>query len=195
MQKADSLQKNFDQEEDILVDGGETVDETFKLPQRNWSRLIDSFNEGKKPGTRFPLTPLQCKIIVEYAKQGKRVQDIFQALGYSYQKLNWFKKTAQELEDSLGSLATKQELTEADYDNFNAWLRNPVRILMGDVARADAIYNLIAMERFEQYTEASPEYHLIKMKVRFKDMFADKQDSQGPVTVQVNIGGSFLENL
>lgn len=195
MREASSLVKAFDlnEEEDLVVDeSGKSID-AFKLPNRNWNLLIDSYNSSHK--RKFPFSPLQCKVIIEFVKKGVPPKYIFQTLGVNAQRYGHMVNTATDLDEKLEILATKAELSEDEYALLNDYLRHPLRVLMNDISRAEGVANLGDWETFNEMSVKQPEVLMAKMRAKFKDVFTEKDMGAGSVNVQINLGGDWIQEL
>ena len=186
MLKTEALVKQFDETESLVLAEAENVGSAFSLPVRNWNGIVESYNAGNNRA--FYLSALQCKVIVEWVKKGIPPKYIFEALGITPQKQSHLVTQAINLDEKFEALASKDRLSTEEYDELNILLRHPLRILMEDVRRAEAISSLQDFEKFNEFAVNNPDVHLTKMKVRFKDMFSDKPSDTGPVNVQINVG-------
>jgi hypothetical protein len=188
-----ALINEFDRSEELVQDYEPSVADAFLLPERNWERIIDSYNAANK--RKFPFTPLQCKLILEYVKKGQPVKNIFKSIGVSIQKYTHLQTKFGELEDELEQLRSKPSLNEEETDRFHSIMRHPLRILLSDVERADGIADLIIWERFNDFADRANDLMAMRMKARFKDTFAEKTSDAGGFNVSINIGGNWIEDL
>lgn len=167
--------------------------DSFKLPSRNWEVLIDDFNKSSK--SKFPLTSLQCKVIVEYVKRNIPVEFLFKTLGINKQRYNTLVGKAREMEEALETLAIKPSLSDDEYDQFQMLMRNPLRILISDIERAEGLADLADWERFNDESMKNVDLMMAKMKSKFRERFSERQESQGSINVQINVGGDWVEDL
>jgi hypothetical protein len=199
MREQTSLIKNFDlnEDEDLVANVENSVELNaglaFKLPTRNWNHLIDNYNATNK--RKFQFTPLQCKFIIEYEKKGVPPKYMFKTLGVSAQRYGNFILKASELNDRLEILSSKESLTDSEYTELHSVMRNPLRLLMSDIVRAEGVADLFDWEQFNRMAASYPEVQLTKMKAKFKDMFADKNSDSGGISVNINLGGDFIKDM
>lgn len=188
-----ALVNNFNNEEDTVDPGELAVLETFRVPERNWSEIIGSYNAANK--SKFPLLPLHCKIIVEYVKKGLPAREIFKSIGYSYLRHGKIMQKYREMDDRFDALRSKHSLTDDEYEELQGLLRHPLRVLIGDIERAEGIANLKDWERFNEHAEKVPEIQLSKMRAKFKDVFSEKNQEANNFNVQINLGGDFIKDI
>lgn len=160
--------------------------DSFKMPDRNWTNIIDDFNKSNK--RKFPFSALECKVIIEHVKRGLPPQFVFQGIGISNQRHGNLVNKAQELETKFEDLAVKDSLSDDEYDEFNTLIRHPLRILMQDIDRAKGIADLFDWEVFNEMARTQPDVLQTKMKAKFKDIFSDKDNANANVNVQINVG-------
>jgi hypothetical protein len=194
MRETTALIKSFDTDDTELINEFETkAEDKFILPSRNWNRLIDDYNIANKK--KFKLDALDCRTILEYAKQGIPPKHVFEACGVSNAEYAKMYMQAQEAEDKLQELNAKEFLTDDEFDLFQVLLRLPVRVLMVDVSRAEGISKLMDWEQFNKNAKDHAEVQFAKMKARFKDYFADKNTEAPNYNVTIALGGDFISNL
>lgn len=203
MREQTSLIKQFDEQRELVVEPlprkkreGEAeslVVQSFKVPERNWAAIIDDFNASTK--RKFPFSPLQCKVIIEYVKRGIPPKYIFKTLGYSPQAYGNLTGKASELESKLGELSSKDELDESEYEVFNKILRNPYRLLISDINRAEGLADLFDWEQFNEMARLQPDVLMAKMRSKFKEVFSDKDQNTQGVNIQINLGGDWISEL
>lgn len=193
MRETTALIKEFDNQEELLVDGMESAIDAFRVPERNWNRLVDAFNETNKK--KFPFSALQCKLIVEYSKKGLYPKSIFEALGVSAQKYTHFLTKYNEMEDKLSELSTKQSLTEEETEQFHFLLRHPLRILIADIDRAKAIHDLGDWERLNEMAQKDRDVMMMIMKARHKEVFGEKQTDSTGHSIVINLGSDVISDL
>lgn len=171
-----------------------TVLASFNLPTRNWTALIDDFNSSHKK--KFPLDALQCKVIVEYVKKGIPPEYIFQTIGISKQRYNNLVNSSIDMENVLEDLAVKPTLNEEEFEKFQGLMRNPLRVLMADISRAEGLSSLADWEFFNKESTKNVDVMMAKMKAKFKDKFSEKDTAAGGTSVVINIGSDgWHENL
>ncbi len=190
MRETQALQRNFDNDIDTINQYGDGVKEVFNLPVRNWELLIDCFDEANK--RKFKLTPVQCKIAVEYAKKGQLPNVVFEGFGFSAHQYGALVTRYNQAESRLMELQTKEVLDEIEYEEFQSLMRNPYRILMSDIARARAVANLADWELFNEKALKTDELLIMKLKANNKEFFTEKEGN-APATITINIGGITLE--
>lgn len=194
MREHTALVKSFDSDgEELVLDYGKNALDTFIIPERNWNGLIEDYNSINKK--KFKFTPLQCKIIIQHVKQSIPPKRIFRAMGVSFARYEMMAQEAQEYEEKFQELLDREVLTEDETDLFHILLRNPLRILMEDVGRAEGISEIMDWEEFNKNVEKYPEVQLVKMKARFKDFFNEKESQGNTAAVQIILGGDFISNL
>lgn len=196
MREQTSLQKEFDlnEEVDLVLENEERVVDAFQLPVRNWNLLIDSYNSAHK--RKFPFSSLQCKVIVEFVKKGIPPMYIFQTLGVSPQRFGNYKTKWIDLDERLEILASKEALTDDEYDELNEAMRNPMRILMSDIHRAEGVASLNEWEKFNMYALEKGQTDLLmaKMRAKFKE-FQEKDGGANNLNVNINVGGDWVSEL
>lgn len=194
MRETNTLAKAYDSDDNELINDLDTsVEEKFILPNRNWNNIIDDFNAANKK--KFPLTALECRTIIEYVKKSVPPKHIFKAMGISNAKYAVLSSQAQEAEDKLQELNSKESLNEEEFEFFQSLLRHPMRVLMVDVARAEGISELMDWEKFNENVDKYPEAQFAKMKARFKDYFSEKNSEAPNYNVTIALGGDFISNL
>lgn len=193
MREQGALMREFNEPEELVLEEGESIVDVFRLPARNWNLLIDSFNAATR--RKFPLSALQCRIVVEYAKKGIPPQFIFKTLGISPARYSSMRSRYLEIEERLEALAGKESLSEEEFDEFQQILRHPLRVLMSDIERAEGAADLADWETFNEMASKVPEIQVTKMKAKFKEMFSDRQGDAGNVNVQINLGGDFIKDI
>lgn len=185
--------QEYNQDDSLVAIDGEKALDVFKIPERNWELIIDSYNQSSK--TRFFLSALQCKTLVEYVKKDFEPQYIFQNYGYSYQKYTSLVTKAADLEDKLVELSTKSNLTEDDYEEFQTIMRHPLRILMSDIDRARGVANLSNWERFNEMAYHDGGIMVQKMRGKFREFFEGKESNGGGNQVVINLGPGIIDGL
>jgi hypothetical protein len=171
-----------------------TVYQSFKLPERNWTALIEDYNKVNK--RKFALDAVQCKALVEYAKKGMPVEFVFQTMGILKHRYANLVNSAMDMEGALEELAVKPKLSEEEFAKFQGLMRNPLRILMADINRAEGLASLADFEYFNKESMKNTDVMMAKMKAKYKDKFSEKDTSQGTASVVINIGSDgWLENL
>lgn len=193
MREQGALMREFNEPEELVLEEGESIVDVFRLPARNWNLLIDSFNAATR--RKFPLSALQCRIVVEYAKKGIPPQFIFKTLGISAARYSSMRSRYLEIEERLEALAGKESLSEEEFDEFQQIMRHPLRVLMSDIERAEGAADLADWETFNEMASKVPEIQVTKMKAKFKEMFSDRQGDAGNVNVQINLGGDFIKDI
>jgi hypothetical protein len=191
MREQTTALKEFDAPEEPVFDA--QVIRAFELPQRNWQGIINSYNAANK--RKFPFTPEKCKLIVEYVKQGHLPRLIFESLGISNTKFNNLVIKASELDEQLEILSVKEDLSEDEYNQFQELIRNPLRLLISDIARAEGVSKLHDWEMFNSKLYTQPDLLMAKMRARYKEFFNDKEAGTGNVQVQINLGGDFVSKM
>lgn len=190
MLQTQALQRNFDGDSTILNPDGVNVAEVFNLPIRNWSLLIDCYNEANK--RKFPLTALECKIIIENVKKGHRPNIIFQTLGFSSYRYAAIVTKYNQAESRLMELQTKEKLSDDEYEEFQVIMRSPFRLLMSDIDRAEGASSLADWEVFNERSQKDDNLIILKMKAKNRDFFTEKENN-APASIVINIGGITLE--
>lgn len=171
-----------------------TVFSSFKLPTRNWTALIEDYNSANK--RKFPLDALQCHVIVEYVKKGIPAEYIFQTIGISKQRYTNLISSSIDMENALEDLAVKPTLTDEEFEKFQGLMRNPLRVLMADINRAEGLASLADWEYFNKESTKNVDVMMAKMKAKFKDKFAEKDTAAGGTNVIINVGSDgWLDNL
>ncbi len=170
-----------------------TLAETFRIPVRNWNSIVESYNSLNKK--KFPFTSLQCKLLVEYVKKGIPPYYIFKTLGVTKQRYGTMMNNFVEMESRYEQLATKDELSEDEFVEFRKIANHPLRILLSDLERAEGAADLADWEKFNEHAATLSDFHLIKMKTKFKDIFSDKQQDAAGFNVQINLGGNWIEDV
>lgn len=171
-----------------------TVFNSFKLPTRNWTSLIDDYNNKNK--RKFPLNAVQCHVIVEYVKKGIPPEYLFQTIGISKQRYNNLINSSLEMEGTLEELAIKPTLKDEEFEKFQGLMRNPLRILIADINRAEGLASLADWEYFNKESTKNVDVMMAKMKAKFKDKFNDKESVQGSTNVIINVGSDgWLDKL
>lgn len=193
MRETNALAHSFDDTDHTLDMYGNGVLEVFSVPTRNWELLIGEYNSSHK--RRFQLTPLECKILVEYTKKGIPLIEICTAIGISKQRLASMSSSASAMEDEYMELSSKSKLSDEDYDKFNALMRNPMRILISDLQRAEGISNIRDFEHFNELSFKDPTILAMKMKAKFKDHFSEKQEQAQGYNVTINIAEGMIDDL
>lgn len=203
MREQTSLTKQFDEQQEIVAEPLERtrregerdplVLKSFKLPVRNWELLIDDYNSANK--RKFPFTALQCKVLIEYVKRGIPPKYLFKTIGISSQAFGNLTSKANELETKLNELGSKDSLSEEEFDTFNQLLRNPYRILLSDISRAEGLADLFDWESFNEMARVQPDVLMAKMRSKFKDVFSDKDQAAQGVNIQINLGGDWISEL
>lgn len=176
-----------------LVEMSDSVAEAFRLPERNWNLIIRDYNS--KTDKKFPYSPLECKVILEHVKRGQIPKIIFQGLGTSIQKYTFLVQRAEYLEEEIERLRAKESLTEDEVTALHNAQRNPIRILMGDVKRAEALCSLSEWEKFNEFAANQPDMKAMQMKAKYKEIFGESQRESGGYNVQIQIGGDWLDSL
>lgn len=179
--------------EESVVEYGKKAEDVFVLPNRNWNRLIEEYNRNNK--RKFPLTPLECRRVIEYAKKGIPVKYPLEAMGHSNTRYNNWVSQSQEAEEKLEELSNKEFLLEEELNLFHKLLRHPMRILISDINRADGISKVMDWERFNKNTEDIPDAQFAKMKARYKDYFSEREVQNNGYNVQIILGGDLISNL
>lgn len=194
MREPTSLVKSFDSSDSELIETtGQSAEEVFLLPDRNWNGLIDGYNASNKK--KFPLTALQCRTIVEYAKKSIPPIHIFEAIGVSKAKYNFLCTEAQEYDDKLQEMAAKEIVDEEEFEFFHKLLRHPLRVLMADIARAEGISKIMDWEKFNKNVDGYPDAQFAKMKARFKDYFSDKDTPAQGFNVSIILAGDYIKDI
>jgi hypothetical protein len=203
MREQTALLREFDNKEETITEPKERIrreDEfdpivldSFKLPERNWDALISDYNAVNKK--KFPFSPLECKVIIEYVKRGIPAEFLFKSRGINKQRYINLVTSASDMEFALEQLAVKPKLEDNEFDQFQTLMRNPLRILISDIERAEGISDLVDWEKFNKESMRNTEILLTKMKAKFKDKFSEKESNQGAVNVQINVAGNWVEEL
>lgn len=193
MRDTTALQKEYDGNEDIVIDDVTSVASAFKLPVRNWNLIIDSYNTSHKKN--FPFSALECRMVVEYVKKGIPPKHIFQTLGISSQRYTSMVGKCSDFEDRLIELGGKENRSEDDYNEFQEIMRNPYRLLMSDIDRAQGASNLKDWERYNEMAYSATDIMAMKMKAKFRDFFEDKDSTTATNNIVINVGPGFLEEL
>lgn len=193
MREQTSLIKEFNHDDEVVTNDAATAINTFNVPNRNWGAVIDNYNATHK--RKFPLSAVQCKVIIEFVKKGTPPKFIFKTVGITPQRYGNLVNKAGELNERLEILATKELLNDGEYEEMQDIMRNPLRILMDDIARAEGISDLVDWERFNEQSERFPEIQLVKMKAKFKEIFGEKNTENGGLNVQINLGGDFIKDM
>ena len=170
-----------------------TVFNSFKLPTRNWTALIDDYNNANK--RKFRLSAVECSSIIEHVKRGIPAEFIFGTLGIMKARFNNLVNSSMEMEGALEELAVKPKLTDEEFNTFQNLMRNPLRILMADIDRAESLASLADWEYFSKESMKNNDVMMMKMKAKYKDRFSEKDTSHGSTNVIINVGGDFLDNL
>ena len=170
-----------------------TIVNTFKLPERNWNNMIDDYNGVNKK--KFPFTSEQCKLLLEYVKQGIPPEHIFKTLGMSPVRYHNLVTKASELDDRLDFLASKDELEDQEYNEFHQLVRHPLRVLISDIARAEGVSELADWELFNAKVPYQPDLLMAKMRAKYRKFFSEKEAAGGSVQVQINLGGDFISKM
>lgn len=191
-----------DREQTALIKEFETPEEptwqpsivnSFKLPERSWNSIIDDYNKINKK--KFPFTSEQCKLMIEYVKQGIPPEHIFKSIGISPTRYHNLIVKASELDDQLDFLASKEELSDEEYAEFHILIRNPLRVLISDIARAEGVSELADWELFNCKLPHQPDLLMAKMRAKYRKFFNDKEATGGSVQVQINLGGDFVSKM
>jgi hypothetical protein len=191
-----------DREQTAIIKEFETPEEpkwspsivnSFKLPERSWNNVIDDYNSANKK--KFPFTAEQCKLMIEYVKQGIPPEHIFKSIGVSPVRYHNLVVKASELTDQLDFLSSKEELTDEEYTTFHTLVRNPLRMLISDIARAEGVSELADWELFNSKTPYQPDLLMAKMRAKYRKFFNDKESTGGSVQVQINLGGDFISKM
>lgn len=193
MRESTALIKVFDGGDDIISENATTLAETFKMPSRNWNLLVDDFNTRSK--RKFPYTALECHNILELVKRGIPAKSVFVAVGSSPYSVGQYFARYNELDDRLSELISKESLTDDEFDEFNNILRNPMRVLIADIKRAEGIREIRDWELFVQKAETATDLQMMLMKAKYKDYFSDKPADAGTNNVVINLGGDWLDRL
>lgn len=203
MKEQTALVKDFDETDELYSVPGERkrrdgepsslVLESLNIPNRNWNAIIADYNSKNKK--KFPFTALQCKIVVDFVKKGVPATEVFGVYGYSPIKYNNMRSSYLQYEEKFDELATKETLTDDEYDQFQSLLRHPTRLLMSDIARAEAVANCVDWEHFNEVARIQPDILMAKMKAKFKDVFSDKNDNNNSVNIQINVAGDWLDDI
>lgn len=171
-----------------------TVFNSFKLPTRNWTAIIDDYNVANK--RKFPLDALQCKVIIEYVKKGIPPEFIFQTIGISAQRYRNLVNTSIDMENALEELAVKPSLNDEEFNKFQELMRNPLRVLIADINRAEGLSSLADWEHFNKESTKNVDVMMAKMKAKFKDKFSDRDTAPAGTNVVINIGSDgWHENI
>lgn len=170
-----------------------TVFNSFKLPTRNWTALIDDYNKANK--RKFIFNAVECNSIIEHVKRGIPAEFIFGTLGVTKPRFNNLINASMDMEGALEELAVKPKLTDEEFDKFQNLMRNPLRILMTDIDRAESLASLADWEYFNKESTKNVDVMMAKMKAKYKDKFSEKETNQGATNVVINVGGNFLDNL
>jgi hypothetical protein len=191
---SNAIVKAFDSDEMELINEFSTSAETtFMIPDRNWNSLIENYNLDSK--RKFIFTPLQCKTIINYVKLSVPPRNVFKAMGVLSPKFNNLVQEASEYEEKFQELLEKEVLTDDERDLFQVLLKNPLRVLMEDVARAEGIAEVMDWEEFERNVKRYPEVQVMKMKARFKEFFNEKEGQGNTTAVQIVLGGDWISSL
>lgn len=168
--------------------------DSFKLPTRNWKALIDDYNSKNK--RKFAISPIECSVIIEYVKRGMPPEYMFQTIGIFKQRYTNLVNNAIDMENTLEQLATKPTLDEEEFEKFQSLMRNPLRILMADIDRAEGLASLADWEYFNKESFKNVDVAMAKMKAKYKDKFSEKETAAGGTNVVINIGSDgWHENL
>ncbi len=165
--------------------------QAFIVPTRNWNNLVENFNRLNKK--KFPFTALQCKSIIEYVKRGIPPQQIFKGLGYSKAKYGTLLQGGTELEEEFQLLVSKEDFTEEEAEKLQVLMQHPLRILMGDLIRAEGVSDILLWEAFNEKATGkiiNTDILLTLMKAKFKEVFSEKPSEHGSVNIEVKIGGA-----
>lgn len=193
MRETTALVKEYDGTEDLVIEGTESAVEAFQLPTRNWTAIIDSYNDSHKK--KFPFTPLQCKVLIEYVKKGIPAQHILINYGYSERGYATLIRQYNDLEDRMGELQAKSELSDKDYEEYQGIMRSPYRLLISDINRAKAVDDIRDWERFNEMAIADSTTMQVKMRGKFREFFDGKDSGASSNQVTINISGDFLDKL
>lgn len=199
MRKPTDLVKDFDLNgtDDLVSDISTVADvnaaTAFHLPNRNWNLIIDDYNAHSK--RKFKFSGLQCKLILEFVKKGVPPKHMFESLGVSNQSYTTLVSQAVDLNDRMEVLINQDPLDDDQYDELQLLMRHPLRLLMGDLSRAQGISNLFHWEQFNDMCSRYPELKLTQMKAKFKDVFGDKNAEGAGQTVIINLGGDFVDKM
>lgn len=194
MREQTSLVREFDETSQELIDEfADSAMDMFHVPNRNWNGLIDSFNSANK--RKFPLSALECRVIIEQVKQSIPAQSILKACGVTKGKFDVLMNLAGECEEKFQELATKDSLNDEDFNTFQTLMRNPIRVLMEDVSRAEGIAEVIDWQKFNENAKFQADVQFAKMKAKFRDFFNEKETRSGGSNVTIVLGGNFIEDL
>lgn len=193
MRESTALIKEYNGEDELINESASVSAEAFRLPTRNWNLIIDSYNASNKK--RFYFTALQCRLIVEHVKRGTPAESILKSVGVSKQKYTFFKTRYGEIEDRLTELQNKPSLTDEEYDEYNVIMRNPLRLLLSDIERAEGVSELQDWDRFNEMASKANDLQAMKMRAKFKEYFGDKPSDNAGFNVQINLGGDWLKDI
>lgn len=175
-----------------VLSNKEQLSEDFQIPKRPWEVLISSYNSKNK--RKFPFTALQCSAIIEWTKMGIYPKSIFKACGKESMYGRW-KTTALDMEERLEILNTKDTLSAEEFEEFQNIIRNPLRILMSDISRAEGLSELVLWNLFNEKAITQPELLMAAMKAKFKEVFSEKNADASNLNVQILVGGDWAEKL
>jgi hypothetical protein len=100
-----------------------------------------------------------------------------------------------DLESRLAELQSKASLSDEEYDEYNSIMRSPFRILMSDIDRAEGVSDLVDWERFNEMASKASDIQALKMRAKFKEFFAERDQTAGATNIQINLGGDFIKDL
>lgn len=193
MRETTALLQEYNQDEELVNEKAILAAEAFKLPTRNWNGIIESYNQSNKK--RFYFTPLQCKLIVEHVKRGTPAESLFRSLGVSKQKFTFFRTKYNEIEERLAELQGKASISDEEFEEFHSIMRNPLRLLISDVERAEGISELKDWDRFNEMASKANDLQAMKMRAKFKEFFGDKPADSAGFNVQINLGGDWVKDI
>lgn len=171
-----------------------TILDSFKLPTRNWEALVGDYNSANK--RKFSITPIECNVIIEYVKRGIPAEYMFQTIGIYERRYKNLVNSAIDMENALEDLAVKPTLNEEEFEKFQALMRNPLRILMADINRAEGLASLADWEFFNKESTKNVDVMMAKMKAKYKEKFSEKETAGSGTNVVINIGSDgWHENL